>query len=217
MNCPVRTEPFPGEGHNQNPPELAPELTTRRSLNSRRSGTASGGGGGRIDLEDGSHGVMEDGAGGRDQKGGREAEKTAATAGVVAEREVSGPKAAKRWISWARSGGSSSSGGGGQSNGRGGGNVVMRLVWKVRGKLTKYVKFIGPGFMVAVAYIDPGTYIAMFDCEIERSKIDGLLIFDSQEITLLMLLLERRSATDFSSSFFFLISLQSFFSRSVSS
>lgn len=31
------------------------------------------------------------------------------------------------------------------------------FVHKIRRKVVKYTKFIGPGFMVSVAYIDPGT------------------------------------------------------------
>ena len=147
MNCPVRTEPFPGEGQNQNPPELAAELTTRRSLNSRRNGSNSAS---RTDLADGSHGVIEHEPGTEGQKGVASGiEKS--TAGV-GQQEVSGLNEKRTWTSWKRSGGSSSTGGSG-------GNSLLNLAMKVRGKLTKYVKFIGPGFMVAVAYIDPGTYI----------------------------------------------------------
>jgi hypothetical protein len=31
------------------------------------------------------------------------------------------------------------------------------FIHKIRRKVVKYTKFIGPGFMVSVAYIDPGT------------------------------------------------------------
>ena len=146
MNCPVRTEPFPGEGHNQNPPELAPELTTRRSLNSKRSGLLSSG---RINLADASHGVMDDQAGVRERNVGEpgDGEKMAA----VGLRERSSPKVKRSWIGKK----TSDEGSSGQD---GGDNIVMKSFWMVRNKLTKYVKFIGPGFMVAVAYIDPGMY-----------------------------------------------------------
>jgi metal iron transporter len=152
MNCPVRTEPSPDEGHNQNPPALAPELTTRRSMTSRRSGSSAGRG---IDLMDGSHGVPEDDAGAADRKDGGSGEKGALVGGGV--REVEGAKPARRkksWMVWSRGGG-----GGCCSDGVCGPFLVQsaRKVWYT---LAKYVKFIGPGFMVAVAYIDPGAYFS---------------------------------------------------------
>jgi metal iron transporter len=139
MNCPVRTDPLPDEGHNQNPPALAPELTTRRSMTSRRSGSLADG---RIDLMDGSHGVREDGAGVLDR------EKEGSGVREVERVNAAGEK--KRWGMWNS---------GGSADGVGGG-FLMKSVRKVRNTLVKYVKFIGPGFMVAVAYIDPGAYFS---------------------------------------------------------
>lgn len=46
----------------------------------------------------------------------------------------------------------------GTSGERGFGAVCNGWIKRVRTVLVKYVKFVGPGFMVAVAYIDPGNY-----------------------------------------------------------
>jgi hypothetical protein len=41
--------------------------------------------------------------------------------------------------------------------------VGRGILQKVLAVLRKYIKFVGPGFMVAVAYIDPGTLFFQFD------------------------------------------------------
>jgi metal iron transporter len=158
MNCPVRTDPFPGEGHNQNPPELAPELTTRKSLNTPRGSIGST----PIDLIDGSHNPAEEavtdqaedehGASQvRYRKGGltnpgpdkKPNEKKIASASIgfnMLHRTISGRDRAET------------------PNDDPGNGLVKGWFLKVRNVLVKYTKFIGPGFLVSVAYIDPGQY-----------------------------------------------------------
>jgi hypothetical protein len=66
-------------------------------------------------------------------------------------------------------GGSGGSGGSGGNGDNGGDGVVKRwtpdmqmFVKKAYHVGSKYVGFIGPGFMVAVAYIDPGEWMVFF-------------------------------------------------------
>jgi metal iron transporter len=144
MNCPIRTDPAPDEGHNQNPSDLANEITTNNSLNHRRNNT--NGRNGRIHLEDGSHGAIgeeelqdEDGIG--DRKG---VDKTA-DVGVSEIVRVKNEGVAMR-------GGGAAAYGGGKGWNAG----IGRVFKKFQKIMLKYFKFMGPGFMVAVAYIDPG-------------------------------------------------------------
>ncbi|KAF2674207.1 natural resistance-associated macrophage protein [Microthyrium microscopicum] len=152
MNCPVHSDPDPDEGHNQNPPALAAELTTRRSLNTPR-GTV---GGSRIDLTDGSHSpreeqdqtisddptppasrfrgrnsllLQEPGRGRSEYAGMTMLQKT------MSGRDPSRPRTSPNPP-----------------------DAPLGRLAKVKKTLVEYAKFIGPGFMVSVAYIDPGNY-----------------------------------------------------------
>lgn len=159
MNCPVRTDPLPDEGHNQNPPAFAAELTTNNSLNHRANDTKAGNAT-RIDLTDGSHnsinlsgeqlepieGRKQVVAGGKDQiempirETVREmAEKkdkfdldVAPTGSTRSPEDSNGEK------SWK--------------------DALLSSMRKVRSVLVKYAKFVGPGIMISVAYIDPGIW-----------------------------------------------------------
>ncbi|KAF2434638.1 natural resistance-associated macrophage protein [Tothia fuscella] len=142
MNCPIRTDPAPDEGHNQNPSDLASEITTNNSLNHRRNNTNDRQG--AIHLEDGSHGSigeeeLHDKDGIRD---GLSREKKVVDTGVREVVRVKGGGSAKREF------------GGGKSWKDGAANGFKKL----QQIMMKYFKFMGPGFMVAVAYIDPGNY-----------------------------------------------------------
>jgi len=140
MNCPIKTDPAPDEGHNQSPSDLASEITTNNSLNHRRNSTSSRNS--RIHLEDGSHGSIEEelavGEPGAKAAGKEE--------DVHVEIYEKGPTGKQTWFGkqcqqWTRH----DSGVGGKMH-------------KLKKVLVKYAKFIGPGFMVSVAYIDPGNY-----------------------------------------------------------
>jgi metal iron transporter len=140
MNCPVRTDPAPDEGHNQNPPELAPELTTRRTLNPKKSQTGI-----RIDLVDGSHAPAEEEPG--DPNEIKSTDEEGANGGRQSEATGCMQKGLRFW------------GGGDGANSGGGKRRFVNAAIKAREVVKKYVKFIGPGFMVSVAYIDPGKKI----------------------------------------------------------
>lgn len=122
MNCPMRTDPNPDEGYNQNPSDMAPEINTKHTLNHRRNSTnektnAS------IHLGDGSHDAIESSPTIL-EPGDDKQDSNAPGAGADAKRS--------RWL---------------------------RLYLTSKRKIVKYGKFIGPGFMVSVSYIDPGMLV----------------------------------------------------------
>ncbi|KAF7874856.1 hypothetical protein EAF04_002030 [Stromatinia cepivora] len=156
MNCPSKTdEPLEGDGYNQNPNALANDLTTREDLNGRANGRAL-----RRSLEDegvesindlgddtgdgkvtgGESGVGR-GAGGERGGGGGGDGKTGHVVGPTVEtldiRDQSGTR-------------------GGYE--RSCINIPKEQFVKMKQVMVKFAKFVGPGFMVAVAYIDPGNY-----------------------------------------------------------
>jgi len=139
MNCPIRTDPAPDEGHNQNPSDLANEITTNNTLNHRRNSTNSRHS--RIDLEDGSHGsigeeqlaIEEDGACNVEKNGQSTDLEVAVQARDKKSCLVNRGQQSRSRDSWFRG-----------------------KMHKLKKILIKYSKFIGPGFMVSVAYIDPG-------------------------------------------------------------
>lgn len=162
MNCPVRTDPFPDEGHNQNPPELAPELTTRKSLNTSRGSIGST----RIDLIDGSHDPAEGST-------SREACEEPGSSQVrqrgvgLTIQEPSEDLAEEKSVSQGIGLGMLSRTLGGNDRATGPNNDLnsdrrngqsKNWLIKVKDVVVKYTKFIGPGFMVSVAYIDPGKF-----------------------------------------------------------
>ncbi|KAI9646613.1 NRAMP-like transporter smf-3 [Ciborinia camelliae] len=157
MNCPSRTdEPLEGDGYNQNPNALANDLTTREDLNGRANGRAL-----RRSLED--EGV---------ESINHLVEDTGDGKGVGGESGVGGGDGGER----------GGAGGGDDVNGghvvgpstkilnirdrtrsrRGCGrsclNMSRNKLLKMKQVMVKFAKFVGPGFMVAVAYIDPGNY-----------------------------------------------------------
>ncbi|PQE12192.1 metal ion transporter metal ion transporter protein [Rutstroemia sp. NJR-2017a BVV2] len=162
MNCPSRTdEPLEGDGYNQNPNALANDLTTREDLIGRANGRAL-----RRSLEDEGveniNDLMEDtgegirsrnrkgegGGGGmlRERGGGEDGK-----SGHVVRPSVQTSDVSDR---------------GGSGNGSGGEkgriekyfNMPKESLLRFKQVMIKFAKFIGPGFMVSVAYIDPGNY-----------------------------------------------------------
>jgi metal iron transporter len=137
MNCPSRTDPEFPDGYNQNPNALNADATTRADLGYVANARAREDCG--IDCGFGAGGEM------------------------VVERPGVGER--DRGVEGVRCrGGVGEKGGGGGGGGVAGGVVETDVQPKRRGGVfggavevvRKYLKFVGPGFMVAVAYIDPG-------------------------------------------------------------
>ena len=156
MNCPSRTdEPVAHEGWNQNRSELHPDVTTRRDLNSivnLRTGRDSvkEAEGVRADSqEDGlnDHRQIADNdntSSFRLRNGTSRASRTlepfpelrpTLTHGCPELRDIS-PSL-------------------GNVSSRGRSSHLFLRIWRI---LAKFSRFIGPGFMISVAYIDPGNY-----------------------------------------------------------
>lgn len=144
MNCPIRTDPAPDEGHNQNPPELAREITTNNSLNHRRNSTSSRNT--RIHLDDGSHGSLGEEIATKED-GTRREGKDGKQVGVDVQRRKS------------EIGSLFGVFGNGRQPDQGNQSWFSGKTHKLKKVLIKYSKFIGPGFMVSVAYIDPGKFL----------------------------------------------------------
>lgn len=124
------------DGHNQNPPEFPAELTTKNTLNHRanavHNSTSS------ATLNEGSHDAIADTI---FEQPLRDMDKTSNEKIVYELREQST---------------SSSSAPPGDEDPRKP-NAFFKAAKSARASLAKYARFIGPGFMVSVAYIDPGT------------------------------------------------------------
>lgn len=151
MNCPSRTdEPLESDGWNQNPPALAADLTTRQDLNgisNLRTLRSSG-----ISLsEEEVNNPREEGSSYRLPPGnprsaprpnveGKSFEVVATSQPSQSLDMSSSPThepSAPTPSPW---------------------NTCFSRLQQVRSVLAKYIRFIGPGFMVSVAYIDPGNY-----------------------------------------------------------
>lgn len=151
MNCPSRTdEPLESDGWNQNPPALAADLTTRQDLNGisnlrtlRSSGISLG--------EEEVNNPREGGSSYRlppeNLRAAPQSNSEGKSFEVVAASQPSqsldmssssthgpSPPTSPPW------------------------NTFFSRLQQVGRVLAKYIKFIGPGFMVSVAYIDPGNY-----------------------------------------------------------
>ncbi|MCJ1284362.1 hypothetical protein MMC26_003693 [Xylographa opegraphella] len=129
MNCPSRTDELPDDGWNQNPPALAADLTTRSDLN----GIANL----RLQRDHLEPDTVE-----RQEPPEKEIHGLARESGVVRTTTAStgragGPKASTDVKPP---------------------NIVAAFLRRSGQILLKFSKFIGPGFMVSVAYIDPGNY-----------------------------------------------------------
>ncbi|KAI6708590.1 hypothetical protein JHW43_008887 [Diplocarpon mali] len=146
MNCPSRTEEPDGDGFNQNPSSLSADLTTRQDLNGIANARelrriASNEIEGKVDR-------VPDGDGKWDKPG--------QPAVAKGEGEKSdgqeGPGSGKSAFDVAEE----SAGGGGRDLDDP--PFLTRTLLKVRRGVKNYGKFVGPGFMISVAYIDPGNY-----------------------------------------------------------
>ena len=144
MNCPSRTDEVPEhDGWNQNPPSLTGDLTTRADLNGisnlrlQRDHLNSGG---AVDLEildvipdDPIRRVLRDPPASVPHHSGKKDQKVNESACYVPD-DVPIPPTTTH----------------GEDE-----MTLVRRFWLI---LRKFGKFVGPGFMVSVAYIDPGNY-----------------------------------------------------------
>jgi len=159
MNCPSRTDyDFNAEGWNQNPPALAADATTRSDLNgianSRQLRDH------RIDFRDTSDGdnavpgerLCESNDSRRTRAGLKKAE---------LDNQEKQDSASCGDLSPALSPGGRSQDG--EDPRVIAGSRFWTTAREIGRVLRKYAKFVGPGFMVSVAYIDPGTSITAVD------------------------------------------------------
>lgn len=151
MNCPSRADPIHKEGLNQNPDALNADATTRADLdhiaNARLQRDH------RIDPADALMAKIEL----PEHHTSKRADSIIKSKVfdhqgnfVIGEDNGSGAVAG------------SSSGGLGGNTGRvidGWCTTIRELARRVSRVLLRYAKFVGPGFMVAVAYIDPGRHV----------------------------------------------------------
>lgn len=149
MNCPSRVDPVVTDGYNQNPNAFNADATTRADMDHMANARLRRDH--RIDPANGSTSEIEPS---EQHNAGEEDNGIKLTAlhsqGNIAIGNEKGPGA----VAGAPSGTSRESAGRAtnwRTTGRGFSQQALRV-------LRKYAKFIGPGFMVAVAYIDPGTH-----------------------------------------------------------
>ncbi|KAI9846268.1 MAG: hypothetical protein M1837_004257 [Sclerophora amabilis] len=153
MNCPSRVDDITGhDGWNQNPPNLAADTTTRQdligvaNLRSRRDHEVDPG-----ELEKAR--IME-----KETETPMESKGAPRMSGVVGVGEDTGGRRESDSMDRVPAGS-------GRIHGEPMSSERKTFVGDMRGfarrsgdVLRKFVKFIGPGFMVSVAYIDPGNY-----------------------------------------------------------
>jgi metal iron transporter len=166
MNCPSRVDPAHTDGWNQNPDSLNADSTTRADMSGMASARLRRDH--RVDLADSEEPEL------RVEEGGKKSVLSGGDTGGkgVGSGEGKGGEKVVERMSVGGGGGGGGSGGSGGSGGNGdngGDGVVKRwtpdmqmFVKKAYHVGSKYVGFIGPGFMVAVAYIDPGEWMVFF-------------------------------------------------------
>ncbi|KAM0095040.1 NRAMP-like transporter smf-3 [Aspergillus fumigatus] len=144
MNCPSRTDDtLKHPGWNQNPPALNADMTTRNDLNGianskvhRRHASGMGGVSGE--------GIMETDSQSHNQDCTEsEIVETKTLGGVIAaasgyENPQSHRESPRRYTNLT--------------------TIITSHIIHVRQSLAKFARFVGPGFLIAVAYIDPGNY-----------------------------------------------------------
>jgi metal iron transporter len=151
MNCPSRTDAIVEDGMNQNPSQFASDITTRSDFgqiaNARLQRDHRVGVGEATDTEavplqqiskrldkNGTSTIVEAGEGGGDG-----VQQMSGDGAWSPERNTSNPPTAPTHRSSCVP-------------------PVKHLFHRVKSVLVKYGKFMGPGFMISVAYIDPGNY-----------------------------------------------------------
>lgn len=150
MNCPSRADHVDTDGWNQNPPALNADATTQADLNYMANARLQRDH--RIDPVDPSWANVDPG-----QEHIVEEENTAP---LDTGNVMSSAKGSERFVASTATVSASSSPRNGGNNGRkvlrDWGNSLQGMARRIVEVLIKYGKFVGPGFMVAVAYIDPG-------------------------------------------------------------
>ncbi|EKD19820.1 metal ion transporter metal ion transporter [Drepanopeziza brunnea f. sp. 'multigermtubi' MB_m1] len=153
MNCPSRTEEPEGDGMNQSPRSLSADLTTRQDLN----GIANARELRRIASMDSEMEVDRvpdgDGSKHRSKRG-----EVVVVAGEGVRPSSQGGSQSELVAIDAADRGSGGGGGGGSGNWDANVPFLTRTFLKIRKGVKTYVAFVGPGFMISVAYIDPGNY-----------------------------------------------------------
>jgi len=152
MNCPSRTDAIVEDGMNQNPNEFAPDITTRSDFGQIANARAQ-----------------------RDHRVGV-GEGSDTNTAALQQQVTKGPD--KNGTSTTVEAGEGGGGGVQQMSGDGAwspernnstaptaptrrpfcGTPVNHFFHRAKSVLIKYGKFMGPGFMISVAYIDPGNY-----------------------------------------------------------
>ncbi|CAK7274643.1 NRAMP-like transporter smf-3 [Sporothrix epigloea] len=171
MNRPSRTDELPrSDGMNQSPNPLSNDLTTNEDLN----GLANG----RRLQRSVSPPIQHAGVAGQSSRGGMimdndtdlGAREKVVVEGPTTTRVGSGGTARRPSQTSAlpvgspnddrsgRNDGNADHNGALDAGGRDGGAQNTGSVWKVVSSLKTFLQFVGPGFIVSVAYIDPGNY-----------------------------------------------------------
>ncbi|KAI9780747.1 MAG: hypothetical protein M1839_006534 [Geoglossum umbratile] len=147
MNCPSRTDETMGhDGWNQSPPSLAADTTTRQDLNgiansrSQRDRTR----------------VPDAMASGGELPVGQDPDQTSPPEPTGSKDAVAPSPKMPTLVAMHE--GQARSHAGSSSNFSSGEKTLVVAARRVGNVLAKFSKFIGPGFMVSVAYIDPGNY-----------------------------------------------------------
>jgi len=138
MNCPSRNDDSDKHPHwNQTPPALTADLTTRADLNGIANARELDHAVNANQSEKGHVGLIKDAPMSKSNKPGSAGQL------VEAEKNASTTPSAEQ-------------------HGRPGKQIfvdrVRQRMRRLAAILIKYSRFIGPGFLIAVAYIDPGNY-----------------------------------------------------------
>jgi len=155
MNCPSRADPVFTEGYNQNPDALNADATTRADMNHVANARLQRDH--RIDPANSLADDVQEVEHKAEQPVGAVALKAFDGRGSVAVGE------GKANVSDVVSAGVGGGSGGGSDSGQAATWTATgrRFIQRALAILRKYAKFIGPGFMVAVAYIDPGMLLLL--------------------------------------------------------
>ncbi|WYZ42381.1 hypothetical protein EsH8_VI_000080 [Colletotrichum jinshuiense] len=157
MNRPSRTdEPYEGEGYNQSPNHLSNDLTTNEDLNGTVNARELEPGNDGQALSHGKHGVGGADIYRSDADWGRDGDRPAAVAapakpvvlghpeGEEAQAVPLPPPHSQHLPS--------------PNGNTDGGQIQQPFFSRIKNAAVKFGSFVGPGFMIAVAYIDPGNY-----------------------------------------------------------
>lgn len=158
MNCPSRVDPIHTEGWNQNPDALNADATTRADLDHMANARLQRDH--KLDPADGFAAEIEPSERHITKRDSKIKMKALDGQGNITVGEGKGPGA----VTGSLSGSPVGNAGRATNDWR---MALRGLSVKASKILRKYATFIGPGFMVAVAYIDPGRHFSgacFFNC-----------------------------------------------------